>query len=189
MASARAGRVFLTVCASFLTCPLSSRSRTLSALLCRFSSHRSEMIPLFSNALAATSSWTVGRSSRPRSAWLRWSMRSSCPARFRWRFATSTQAYRRQLLYLITPHTLSHLQRLFINNMDRGLNSRAPAHILTFYNQVHIIRFHGQTNPRSTTCLTSTQRKQAQRCLPSHQPARECPAIIATADTYARGKN
>ena len=36
-----------------------------------YCSHRSKIIPFFSMALATTPSWIVGRSSRPRSAWLR----------------------------------------------------------------------------------------------------------------------
>ena len=46
----------------------------------RFVSQRSETKPVFSIFRALTPSWMVGCSSRPRSAWLRWSMRSSRPA-------------------------------------------------------------------------------------------------------------
>lgn len=45
---ASSGREWRTSCASFLTAAFSSRSRALSALICRFSSQRSEIMPFFS---------------------------------------------------------------------------------------------------------------------------------------------
>ena len=75
--------VLQAICISFLTWAFNSRSRALSAFICRLISQRSEVRPFFSKARAVTPSWMVGCSSRPRSAWLRWSMRSSRPFRSR----------------------------------------------------------------------------------------------------------
>ena len=96
IASAIAGKLFLTACAIFFICAFNSRNRALSALIWRFSSQRSETIHFFSSALAITPSWMVGCSSSPRSAWLRWSIRSSCPARSKWRLVTSAHALRQK---------------------------------------------------------------------------------------------
>ena len=92
--SAMAGTVRATNAASFLISAFNSHSSALSALICRLISQRSEMIPLHSNACAATPSWMVGISSKPRATLLRWSMRSSRPARSRWRLDTSAHAAR-----------------------------------------------------------------------------------------------
>jgi len=84
-AEARAGIFSLTAFISFCTCFFSSRRSLLSALIWRFSSQRSETIPMDSSFLAWYPSCTVGCSVSPLAAWLRQSTRSAIP----WRSCSS----------------------------------------------------------------------------------------------------
>ena len=64
-ASAIAGILSLIDFVSFATCLFNSPSRRLSERICRFSSHRSEIMPFFSISLAIYPSWIVGCSVMP----------------------------------------------------------------------------------------------------------------------------
>ena len=68
---------------SFPICARISRIRRFAFWIFRFSAPFSVAIPFFSIWQAATPMWTVGISSIPLSALLRWSMRSGLPARSR----------------------------------------------------------------------------------------------------------
>ena len=75
-------------------CARISRIRRLAFWIFRFNSPFSVAIPFFSIWQAATPMWTVGISSMPRSALLRWSIRSALPFCSKKSFAISAHALR-----------------------------------------------------------------------------------------------
>ena len=92
--SAICSTVFSTTLDSLASWAFSSRSSLLSARICRFSSQRSALMPCNSRLRAWLPSCTVGCSSSPSAAWLRWVTRADCCFSSSARFTASAHASR-----------------------------------------------------------------------------------------------